>query len=76
MPWSSSQRVGGWLPQVEALGLRNDTLIIDIFSDNGASAEGMGGTVAELNAQNGFTSTADGQLGAPAVNGVSSRLSL
>ena len=56
--------------------MRNDTLIIDIFSDNGASAEGMGGTVAELNAQNGFTSTADGQLGAPAVNGVSSRLSL
>uniref|UniRef100_A0A7S3WCV4 Sulfatase N-terminal domain-containing protein n=1 Tax=Emiliania huxleyi TaxID=2903 RepID=A0A7S3WCV4_EMIHU len=55
-------QMGRVVGEVEALGLRNDTLIIDIFSDNGASAEGMGGTVAELNAQNGFTSTVDEQL--------------
>jgi len=59
----TDHQMGRVVGEVEALGLRNDTLIIDIFSDNGASAEGMGGTVAELNAQNGFTSTVDEQLG-------------
>ena len=34
-------------------------MVIYIFSDNGASAEGMDGSVAELNAQNGIASTVD-----------------
>jgi len=41
----------------KAMGIRENTLVIYIFSDNGASAEGMDGSVAELNAQNGIPST-------------------
>ena len=39
------------------MGIRDSTLFIYILSDNGASAEGMQGSVAELNAQNGIPST-------------------
>jgi len=50
-------QVGRLIDELEALGIRDNTLVIYIFSDNGASAEGMEGTVAELNAQNGIPST-------------------
>jgi len=52
-------QVGKLIDELEALGIRDDTLVIYIFSDNGASAEGMGGSVAELNAQNGIPTTID-----------------
>jgi arylsulfatase A-like enzyme len=50
-------QVGKLIDELEAQGIRDNTLVIYIVSDNGASAEGMQGTVAELNAQNGIPST-------------------
>jgi len=50
-------QVGRLIDELEAQGIRDNTLVIYIFSDNGASAEGMNGSVAELNAQNGIPST-------------------
>lgn len=50
-------QVGRLLDELERQGLREDTLVLYVFSDNGASAEGMMGSVAELNAQNGIPST-------------------
>jgi len=50
-------QVGRLIDELEARGIRDNTMVIYIFSDNGASAEGMNGTVAELNAQNGIPST-------------------
>jgi len=50
-------QVGRLIDELEAQGIRDNTLVIYIFSDNGASAEGMQGSVAELNAQNGIPST-------------------
>jgi arylsulfatase len=45
-------QVGRLVDGLEDLGIRNNTLFIYIQSDNGASAEGQGGSIAELNAQN------------------------
>jgi arylsulfatase len=50
-------QVGRLVDELEARGIRDNTLILYIFSDNGASAEGMEGSVAELNAQNGIPTT-------------------
>jgi len=50
-------QVGKLIDELEARGIRDNTMVIYILSDNGASAEGMEGSVAELNAQNGIPST-------------------
>ncbi len=50
-------QVGKLIDELEARDIRDNTLVIYILSDNGASAEGMEGSVAELNAQNGIPST-------------------
>ena len=50
-------QVGRLIDELEARGIRDNTLVIYILSDNGASAEGLEGSVAELNAQNGIPST-------------------
>ena len=50
-------QVGKLVDELEAQGIRDNTLVIYILSDNGASAEGMNGSVAELNAQNGIPTT-------------------
>ncbi|WP_024538662.1 arylsulfatase [Comamonas badia] len=50
-------QVGKLIDEIERQGLRENTLILYVFSDNGASAEGMTGSIAELNAQNGIPST-------------------
>jgi arylsulfatase A-like enzyme len=50
-------QVGKLIDELEAQGIRDNTLVIYIVSDNGASAEGLGGSVAELNSQNGIPST-------------------
>lgn len=50
-------QVGKLLDELDAQGIRDNTLVIYIFSDNGASAEGLDGSVAELNSQNGIPST-------------------
>jgi arylsulfatase A-like enzyme len=50
---------GRVVTELENLGIRDNTIIIYIHSDNGASAEGMMGTISELLAQNGMVSTID-----------------
>jgi len=50
-------QVGRLIDELEARGIRDNTLVIYILSDNGASAEGMNGSIAELNAQNGIPTT-------------------
>jgi hypothetical protein len=50
-------QVGKLIDELEARGIRDNTLVIYILSDNGASAEGIDGSVAELNAQNGIPTT-------------------
>jgi len=52
-------QVGKLIDELDARGIRDNTMVIYILSDNGASAEGMEGSVAELNAQNGIPSTVD-----------------
>jgi len=52
-------QVGKLIDELEARGIRDNTMVIYILSDNGASAEGMEGSVAELNAQNGIPSKVD-----------------
>jgi arylsulfatase A-like enzyme len=50
-------QVGRLIDELEARGIRDNTLVFYILSDNGASAEGINGSVAELNSQNGIPST-------------------
>ncbi len=50
-------QAGKLVDELEREGLRDNTLIFYVFSDNGASAEGMSGSIAELNAQNGIVTT-------------------
>jgi arylsulfatase len=50
---------GRVVSELENLGVRENTIVIYIHSDNGASAEGMDGTISELLAQNGMVSTID-----------------
>ena len=52
-------QVGKLIDELEARGIRENTMVIYILGDNGASAEGIEGTVAELMAQNGIPSTVD-----------------
>ena len=49
-------------PQLIDVGLFNNTLIIYILGDNGASAEGMHGTIDELLAENMLSSSAKQQI--------------
>ena len=50
-------QVGRLVDGLEAMGLRDNTLIFYIFGDNGSSAEGQDGTISELLAQNQIPST-------------------
>ena len=45
-------QVGKVVDELERLGIRDNTIVIYIFGDNGASAEGQNGTISELLAQN------------------------
>lgn len=53
---------GKVVDELEAHGLLENTLIFYINSDNGASAEGMNGTISELLAQNSMHSTVEHQM--------------
>jgi len=53
---------GKIVDELEQQGLLENTLILYIFSDNGPSAEGMGGSISELLAQNVMPSTVAQQL--------------
>jgi arylsulfatase len=47
---------------LERRGIRDDTLIVYIFGDNGSSAEGVAGTISELLAQNLLPNTFEQQI--------------
>jgi len=53
---------GKIVDELEQQGLLENTLILYIFSDNGPSAEGMGGSISELLAQNVMPSTVAEQI--------------
>jgi arylsulfatase len=57
-------QVGRLVEGLEQRGLRDNTLIIYIWGDNGSSAEGIQGTVSELLAQNGIPNTVEQQMAA------------
>ncbi len=50
-------QVGKMLDGLDEMGLRDNTLVLYIWGDNGSSAEGQGGTIAELLAQNQIPNT-------------------
>lgn len=50
-------QVGKLVDALDKMGVRDNTMFIYIQSDNGASSEGQGGSIAELNAQNSIPST-------------------
>ena len=52
------------IDELDRLGIRDNTIVIYIFGDNGASAEGQNGTISELLAQNGIPNTVEQQLAA------------
>src|SRR5262245_37727197 len=53
----TDRQVGRLIDELEREGLRDNTLIFYVFSDNGASAEGIHGSIAELNATNNIVTT-------------------
>ena len=55
---------GRLIDGLEARGLRDNTLIIYIFGDNGSSAEGQQGSISELLAQNNIPNTVEQQIAA------------
>ena len=55
-------QVGKLIDELDRLGLRDNTIIIYIWGDNGASAEGQMGTISELLAQNQIPNTIQQQL--------------
>jgi len=57
-------QVGKVIDKIEEMGQKENTIVIYIWGDNGASAEGQNGTISELLAQNGIPNTIDQQLAA------------
>ncbi len=57
-------QVGRLVAGLEQRSLRDNTLILYIFGDNGSSAEGQQGSISELLAQNNIPNTVEQQLAA------------
>lgn len=57
-------QAGKVIDELERLGIRDNTLVIYIFGDNGSSAEGQNGSISELLAQNQIPNTIAQQLAA------------
>ena len=57
-------QAGRVIDELDRLGIRDNTIVIYIFGDNGASAEGQNGTISELLAQNGIPNTVEQQIAA------------
>ncbi len=55
-------QVGRIVHEIDTLGYGKNTLILYIWGDNGASAEGQNGTISELLAQNGIPTTTEQQI--------------
>lgn len=60
----TDHQVGRVVEGLESRGLRDNTIIIYIFGDNGSSAEGQRGTISELLAQNNIPNTVEQQIAA------------
>ena len=60
----TDHQVGELLEGLEQRGLKDNTLVIYIFGDNGSSAEGQNGSISELLAQNQIPNTVDQQIAA------------
>ena len=58
-------QVGRLINHLEKRGLRENTIVLYIFGDNGSSSEGQRGSISELLAQNNIPNTVDQQLKAP-----------
>jgi arylsulfatase A-like enzyme len=50
-------QVGRVIDEIDKLGYGDNTLIFYVWGDNGSSAEGQSGTISELLAQNGISTT-------------------
>ena len=57
-------QVGKLVDGLEQLGVRDNTIILYIWGDNGSSAEGQKGSVSELLAQNNVANTIEQQIAA------------
>jgi arylsulfatase len=57
-------QAGRVVDELDTLGIRDDTIVFYVFGDNGASAEGQGGSISELLAQNQIPNTIQQQLAA------------
>ena len=57
-------QVGKLVDGLEQLGVRDNTIILYVWGDNGSSAEGQKGSVSELLAQNNISNTIEQQLAA------------
>jgi arylsulfatase A-like enzyme len=57
-------QVGKVIDELERQGKRDNTIIIYLFGDNGASAEGQQGSISELLAQNNIPNTVEQQMAA------------
>ena len=57
-------QIGRMVDEIDRLGYGDNTLILYIWGDNGASAEGQDGTISELLAQNGIPTTTKQQIAA------------
>ena len=57
-------QIGRIVDEIDQLGYGKNTLILYIWGDNGASAEGQDGTISELLAQNGIPTTTKQQIAA------------
>jgi arylsulfatase len=69
----TDHHAGRVIDALDRLGYADNTIVFYIWGDNGASAEGQAGTVAELLTQNGVTTTLEQHLAAvEALGGLSS----
>ena len=57
-------QAGKVVDEIERLGIRDNTIVIYVFGDNGSSAEGQNGSISELLAQNNIPNTIEQQLDA------------
>ena len=57
-------QVGKLVDGLEQLGVRDNTIILYVWGDNGSSAEGQKGSVSELLAQNNISNTIEQQMAA------------
>ena len=55
-------QAGKVIDELDRLGIRDNTIVIYIFGDNGSSAEGQNGSISELLAQNQIPNTIPQQL--------------